>query len=92
MDNKKMPRETVTQKKGMMGSLLSFFGIGKKKSPGKHGRFNPFKPKVPTGNYALPAAMQAEVRLSAIEKRERKDKARKVVHHQQKKLGHHNFA
>ena len=92
MDNKKMPCETVNQKKGMMGSLLSFFGIGKKKSPGKHGRFNPFKSKVPTGNYALPAAMQAEVRLSAIEKRERKDKARKVVHHQQKKLGHHNFA
>ena len=92
MDNKKMPRETVTQEKGMMGSLLSFFGIGKKKSPGKHGRFNPFKPKVPTGNYALPAAMQAEVRLSAIEKRERKNEARKAVHHQQKKLGHHNFA
>lgn len=91
MDNKKMPREIVTQKTGMMDSLKKFFGVGKKKGGGLFARFRQ-KPPKPTGNRTMPLHLQERTLYEAQQKRARKNDVRQAVHHQQKKLGHHNFA
>lgn len=90
MDNKRTPRRSTPTKKNLLGSLLTFFGLGQKsrRSP-KTGRKLWFAPS--SGNKALPTAMQAEVMVCARNKRIRKDDLRKSVHHMQKKLGHHKF-